>query len=154
MLTRSNVAQDNLLSLLLPIAPAKNCIASITARTATTPTRAVSSAQKSCCQLMFQKSMQTEKHYGTPLRKWRKERKHSLPTASIFHSRMNLLRKKTSPLQDNSLPSILSAVAWWWTWQFMSQIVRKVASQIHILSHPSHRAKRQMGIKAETRICA
>ena len=132
MLTRSNAAQDNLPSHLPPIVPARSCTASITVRTATTPTRAVSSALKSCCRPTFQESMQTEKHYGTPLKKLRKERKHSLLTASIFLSRMNLPRKKTSPLQDNSLPSILSAVAWWWTWQFMSQIVRKAASQIRI----------------------
>ena len=132
MLTRSNAVQDNPPSHLPPIAPVKNCTASITVRTATTPTRAVSLAPRFYCRPMHQESTQTEKPYGTPLKKWRKERKRSLPTASIFHSRMNLLRKKTSPLQDNSLPSILSAVAWWWTWQFMSQIVRKVASQIRI----------------------
>ena len=130
MLTRSNAAQDNLPSLLLPIAPVKNCTASITARTATTPTRAVSSAQKSCCQLMFQKSMQTEKHYGTPLRKQRKERKRSLPTASTFPSRMNLARKKILPSQDNSSPSILSAVAWWWTSPFTNRSEKKVVSTI------------------------
>ena len=130
MLTRSNVAQDNLLSLLLPIAPAKNCIASITARTATTPTRAVSSAQKFCCQLMFQKSMPTEKLYGTPLRKQRKERKRSLPTASTFPFRMNLARKKILPLPDNFSPSILSAVAWWWTLPFTNRRKKKAASTI------------------------
>ena len=132
MLTRSNAAQDNPPSHLPPTEQAKNCTASITVRTVTTPTRAVSSAPKSCCRPTFQESMQTEKHYGTPLKKWRKERKRSLPTASIFHSRMNLPRKKTSPLQDKSLPSILSVVAWWWTSLFTSQIVRKVASQIRI----------------------
>ena len=111
MLTRSNVAQDNPPSHLRPIAPVKNCTAIITVRTATTPTRAVSSAQKSCYQIMFQKSMQTERPYGTPLKKWRKERKRSLLTVLILPSRMNSLRKKTLPLPDNSSPSILSAVA-------------------------------------------
>ena len=130
MLTKSNAAQDNPPSHLPPIVLAKNFIASITARTATTPTRAVSFAPKSCCRPTFQESIQTEKHYGTPLKKWRKERKRSLPTASIFHSRMNLPRKKTSPLQDNSLPSILSVVAWWWTSLFTNQRKKKTASII------------------------
>ena len=130
MLTRSNAVQDNPPSHLPPIVLAKNFIASITARTATTPTRVVSSAQKSCCRPTFQESMQTEKHYGTPLRKWRKERKHSLPTASTFPSRMNLARKKILPLQDNSSPSILSAVAWWWTSPFTNLNEKTAASTI------------------------
>ena len=130
MLTRSNATQVNPPSHLPPIVPARSCIASITARTATTPTRAVSSAQKSCCRPTFQESMQTEKHYGTPLRKWRKERKHSLPTASTFPFKTNLPRKKTSPLPDNFSPSILSAVAWWWTSPFMNRRKKKAASII------------------------
>ena len=130
MLTRSNAAQVNPPSHLPPIVLARSYTVNITARTATTPTRAVSSVQKSCYQLMFQKSMQTEKHYGTPLKKWRKERKRNLPTALIFPFKMNLPRKKTLPLQGNSLPSILSAVVWWWTSPFTNRRKKKAASII------------------------